>query len=92
MVTEAKEKWVPMDHAPDPKPSGVGHGQLYKCRVYLDNANDIQVYDNVKHVWFKANNTVMVILHYYDEKHYRYVSIMRERVVWYSMMEQKNGD
>jgi hypothetical protein len=74
--------------APEPKPSGIGHGTLYTVRVYLDGANDIQVYDNVKHVWFKANSTVLVILHYYDEKTYRYVSIMRERVVWYSMMLQ----
>jgi hypothetical protein len=46
----------------------------------------------VKHVWFKANNTVMVILHYYTEKDYRYISIMRERVVWYSLMEQREPD
>jgi len=86
---ESPPEWRPMDHAPLPKPSGVEHGTLYKCRVYLDGANDPQVYDNVKHVWFKANNTVMVILHYYDEKTYRYISLMRERVVWYSLMEQK---
>ena len=89
MNVDVKQAWKPMERAPDPKPSGVEHGTLYKCRVYMDGANDIQVYDNVKHVWFKANNTVMVILHYYDEKNYRYISIMRERVVWYSLVEQK---
>lgn len=78
-----------MKEAPAPKPSGVGHGQLYVVRVYLEGSQDIQTYDNVKHVWFKAGNTVMCILHYYSETQYRYVSIMRERVVWYSMMEQR---
>lgn len=77
-----------MDKAPDPKPSNIGHGTLYQVRVYLDGANDIQVYDNVKHVWYKAGNTVLVILHYYDETTYRYVSYMRERIVWYSITEQ----
>jgi len=55
----------------------------------LQSANDINVYDNVKHVWWKAGNTVLVILHYYDADTYRYVSILREHVVWYSIVEQK---
>ena len=78
-----------MKEAPLPKPSSLGHGQLYTCRIYLDGVNDINVYDNVKHVWWKAGNTVLCILHYYDEKTYRYVNILRERVVWYSIVEQK---
>ena len=78
-----------MEKAPDPKPSDINHGTLYKVRLYLDGVNDVQVYDNVKHVWFKAGNSVLVILHFYNEQTYRYVCILRERVVWYSIMEQK---
>jgi hypothetical protein len=53
-------------------------------RVYLTGAGEAQVYTRVKHVWWSAGNTVLTILHYYEDGSFRYVNWPRENVHYYT--------
>jgi hypothetical protein len=53
--------------------------------VYRDDSTVQVVYENVKHVFWTANNTVLVIAQYTDVttgKH-RYIHWLRERICWF---------
>lgn len=57
-------------------------------RVYRNDSSDVQVYEHVKHCWWSAGNSVLTILHYYDNGSHRYVNILRERIDWYSVEQE----
>jgi hypothetical protein len=62
----------------------VPSGQWWTVRVYLDGEMDPQVYVRTKHVWWRANNTELCILHYYEDGSHRYVSWLREHMYYYT--------
>lgn len=53
-------------------------------RVYFEGAGEPQVYENIKHVWWSAGNTVLTILQYYSDGSFRYINWPREQVWYYT--------
>ncbi len=57
---------------------------MRKVTIYRDDSTSQVVYDRVKHVFWTANNTVLVIAQYTEDKssHY-YIHWLRERICWF---------
>jgi hypothetical protein len=53
--------------------------------IYRDDSTISVVYDNVKHFFWTANNTVLVIAQYTDQANgdHRYIHWPRERICWF---------
>lgn len=53
--------------------------------IYRDDSTVQIVYENVKHVFWTANNSVLVIAQYTDIQTgaHRYIHWLRERVCWF---------
>lgn len=66
--------------------------QRWVVRVYLISGGDPQVYENVKHMWWSANYTVLELLHYYPDGSYRYENWPREHVYHYTRtLDEENS-
>lgn len=78
---------IPPPPPPPPRrsPSKRHGSDRYILRLYRNDSADVQVYTHVKHAWWQAGNTVLAILHYNDDRTYRYVYWLREKIDWYSM-------
>lgn len=74
-----------MNESDKAKPSNITHGTLWIVRVYPVDSIDPQVYTRAKHVWWKAEGKLLVILHYFDDGTHRYVVIPTERIAWLQM-------
>lgn len=72
------------------KPSAVHHDDVYVVRLYRKSGGDAQVYDDVKHLWWTADNSVLTILQYTNESRteWRTIYWMRETIEWYTMTPQ----
>lgn len=65
-------------------PSQVRHGDLYTLRIYLQEAADPQVYEDVKHIFWQVKGTVLTVLQLFPEDQtYRYLYWPREQILWY---------
>lgn len=55
--------------------------------IYRDDSTSQVVYENVKHVFWTANNTVLTIAQYVNRwkstGEHRYIMWPRERICWY---------
>lgn len=70
------------------KPSKQHKSDLYVCRIYRRSGGDCQIYEDVKHVWWTADSTVLVLVQYTDPPHYkqwRNISWLRETIDWYTL-------
>lgn len=58
---------------------------MRKVTVYRDDSTTQVVYENVKHVFWIANNTVLVIAQYtnVESGEHRYIHWLRERICWF---------
>lgn len=58
---------------------------MRKVTVYRDDSVTQVVYENVKHVFWTANNTVLVIGQYTDVATgaHQYINWLREHVCWF---------
>lgn len=56
-----------------------------KITIYRDDSTTQVIYENVKHVFWTANNTVLVIAQYNEagKVEHRYIHWLRERFVWF---------
>jgi hypothetical protein len=56
----------------------------HKVTLYRDDSTIQVVYDDVKTLFWTADNTVLVIVRYYGDgpEHY-YVHWMREKICWF---------
>jgi hypothetical protein len=65
-------------------PSQVRNGDLYTLRIYLQEAADPQVYENVKHIFWQTRGTVLAVLQLFPEDQtHRYLYWPREQILWY---------
>lgn len=69
------------------KPSKQHKSDLYVCRVYRRSGGDCQIYEDVKHVWWTADSSVLVIVQYtnHDRTAWRNISWLREVIDWYTL-------
>ena len=53
--------------------------------IYRDDSTTQVIYNLVKHIFWTANNSVLVIAQYInvDEKEHRYIQWPRERICWF---------
>lgn len=72
------------------KPSAVHHDDVYVVRLYRRAGGDAQVYNDVKHLWWTADSTVLTVLQYTNElrTEWRTIYWMREWIDWYTMTPQ----
>lgn len=58
---------------------------MRKLTLYRDDSTTQVVYERVKHFFWLANNTVLVIAQYIDgsETSHRYIHWPRERFCWF---------
>ncbi len=58
---------------------------MRKLTVYRDDSTTQVVYENVKHWFWTAGNTVLTIAQYTDNslKSHKYINWPRERVCWF---------
>jgi len=57
-----------------------------KITLYRDDSTTQVVYENVKHIFWLADNTVMCIAQYTEpglSDDHRYINWLREHFVWY---------
>lgn len=62
-----------------------GEMRMRKVTIYRDDSTSQVVYNDVKHIFWTANNTVLVIAHYRkpgSKAHY-YVHWPREKICWF---------
>lgn len=71
------------------KPSTMHHGDLYIARLYTDESVDGHVYNNVKHLWFKAGGSLLCICHFYADGSYRFVCWPASQVRWFQLTPQR---
>lgn len=73
------------------KPSKQHKADLYVCRIYRRSGGDCQIYEDVKHVWWTADSSVLVIVQYTNEQRtqWRNVSWLREVIDWYTLTHQE---
>jgi len=57
----------------------------YRVTIYRDDSTTTVVYDNVKHVFWTASNTVLVIAKYNDDGSHYYIHWPREQVCWFKV-------
>lgn len=53
--------------------------------MYRDDSETTVVFENVKHAFMTAGNTVLTIAQYDDEGGHHYVNWPRERVCWWKL-------
>lgn len=70
-------------------PSAVPPGERFIARVYIEGAGDPEVYTEVKHCWVEPIGPILVILHYWEPKSYRYVRWPLARVRWWQLMPSR---
>jgi hypothetical protein len=61
---------------------------VWKVSVYRDDSTTPVVYDNVKHVFWTAGNTVLIIAQYTHgpkNPEHEYIQWPRERLCWFKM-------
>lgn len=58
---------------------------MRKVTIYRDDSTTQVIYERVKHVFWTANNTVLVIAQYKegDDKTHHYIHWLRERICWF---------
>lgn len=73
------------------KPSKQHKSDLYVCRIYRRSGGDCQIYEDVKHVWWTADSSVLVIVQYTNKDctEWRNVSWLREVIDWYTLTHQE---
>jgi hypothetical protein len=61
-----------------------------KITLYCDDSTTQLVYENVKHFFWTANNTVLVIAQYTNKEtmEHRYIHWPRERFCWFKDEKQ----
>lgn len=59
--------------------------KLHKITLYRDDSTTPVVFENVKHYWFTADNTVLVIAQVTDlaSGRHHYIHWPRERFTWF---------
>lgn len=69
------------------KPSKQHKSDLYVCRIYRRSGGDCQIYEDVKHCWWTADSSVLVIVQYTNPERtqWRNVSWLREVIDWYTL-------
>ena len=55
-----------------------------RVSIYRDDSTTTVVYDDVKHVWWEAGNSVFVVAYFTDDsrKAHDYAHWPRERICW----------
>lgn len=53
-------------------------------KIYRDDSVTTVVYDNVKHAFWMAGDTVLCIARYADDGSHYYIHWPRERVAWFT--------
>lgn len=63
---------------------------MRRVTVYRDDSTTQVVYEGVKHVFWTAGNTVLVIAQYTDTARgtHRYIHWLRERIAWFKDEKQ----
>lgn len=56
---------------------------MRKITLYRDDSTTQVVYDRVKHIFWTANNSVLVIAQFTDPPKHRYIQWPRERFCWF---------
>jgi hypothetical protein len=62
--------------------------RAWRLKVYRDDSTTPVVYDDVKHVFWTADNSVLVIAQFTDgpgQEAHHYIHWPRERVCWYRL-------
>ncbi len=59
--------------------------------IYRDDSTSKVVIDNVKHYFWTAGNTVLVIAQYADDGSHHYINWPRERLCWFRHVKAKPG-
>jgi len=54
-----------------------------KITIYRDDSTSQVVYENVKHFFWTADNTVLVIAQFTEAPKHRYIHWPRERFCWF---------
>jgi hypothetical protein len=54
-------------------------------RIYRDDSLTPVIYENVKHVFWTVNNTVLTLAQYKEDGSHQYFSWPRERITWYHL-------
>lgn len=64
----------------------------HTIEIYRDDTTTKVVYENVKHYFWTANNTVLVIAQYVDEDgRHQYIHWPRERICWFRHVKVENA-
>jgi hypothetical protein len=73
------------------KPSKVHKSDLYVARVVRRSGGDIQIYEDVKHLWWTADSSVLVIVQYTNTERtaWRNICWLREVIDWYTLTHQE---
>lgn len=73
------------------KPSKQHKADLYVCRIFRRSGGDCQIYEDVKHVWWTADSSVLVIVQYTNTERtaWRNISWLREVIDWYTLTHQE---
>lgn len=71
------------------RPCETPSDQAYEVRLYLKDEIDPQVYERVKHVFWQAGYSVLVIVQYKPDGTFRCVNKLREEISWYGV--EPNG-
>ena len=66
---------------------------MRRVTLYRDDSTTQVVYENVKHVFWTAGNTVLVLAQYDDDTHttHHYIHWPRERLCWFKDEPLKDG-
>lgn len=59
--------------------------QLWRLKVYRDDSETTVVFDNVKHAFMTAGNTVLTIAQYDADGSHHYINWPRERLCWWKL-------
>lgn len=55
-----------------------------RITLYRDDSSTPVIYDHVKHIWWEARGTVLVIAYYIDDRGaHDYAHWPRERIAWF---------
>jgi hypothetical protein len=73
------------------KPSKVHKSDLYVARIVRRSGGDIQIYEDVKHLWWTADSSVLVIVQYTNTERtaWRNICWLREVIDWYTLTHQE---
>lgn len=66
---------------------------MRKVTIYRDDSTVQVVYENVKHLFWTAGNTVLVLAQYTDQATgaHRYIHWLRERICWFKDEQVLDG-